>query len=261
MDNKELQDIYDKMHKQGPSSWTNNGDEERQTILDLGKPWMRLRVLEIGCGEGDLCEMMFGEGGFVFGIDYSAEAINKARLKHPQFFLNSYYLRPFKKVCDYKDIKNTAPWDRVVMQGVLEHLDDPFKELKWIIDNLLVEGGDIITSSPCFLNLRGLIWMALNMVGAVMSKTDLHYLNQWEFAEFCKVNEYILHMKSCDYDWGDGTGMLEDFKKRIPLAILDAGIPHDPSDIDKFLEWLDKATDYMRYTSPNGANMVYHIKT
>ena len=67
------------------------------------------------------------------------------------------------------------------MQGVLEHLDDPFTELKWMMDNLLTEKGDVITSSPCFLNTRGIVWMTLDMLGAVMSKTDLHYLDPWEF--------------------------------------------------------------------------------
>jgi hypothetical protein len=86
---------------------------------------------------------------------------------------------------NYREMRSGL-YGRLVMQGVLEHLDDPFGELQWMIEHFKPK--TVITSSPCFLNPRGIVWKTLDMLGAVMSKTDLHHLNPWEFEAFCENN-------------------------------------------------------------------------
>lgn len=144
------------------------------------------------------------------------------------------------------------------MQGVLEHLDDPLMELKWMIDNLLVPEGDVITSSPCFLNSRGIVWMTLNMLGAVMSKTDLHFLNTWDFESFCGAFNYQLDVEYCDQSWGNWDAMYDDLEKRIPLALRDGGISFDEKKVKGLLDWLLLATEFV---AGLGATAVYRIKT
>jgi hypothetical protein len=165
---------------------------------------------------------------------------------------------------EYREVVNK--FDRIVMQGVLEHLDEPFQELKWMMDNLLVPGGDVITSSPCFLNPRGIVWMTLDMLGAVMSKTDLHYLNPWDFSDFCHDNHLKMTWQSCDESWGVFEGMIDDFSKRIPLALKDGGLPVDYKKIDSFLNWMRANSNYCHLKvddeepiEPYGATAVYHI--
>jgi len=243
--NKELKTVYDTMHKKGATAWFSDGHEERETILKMGEPWNNKLVLEIGCGEGDLVNMLHPTVKIV-GIDYYKEAIKRGRDKNP-------YIPIYNQ--EYKTV--TQKFDRIVMQGVLEHLDDPFTELKWMMDNLLTEHGDVITSSPCFLNPRGIVWMTLDMLGAVMSKTDLHFINPGSLEIFCQKHGYDIKMQSCDFDWAGGDAMIEDLKQRIPLALRDGNIKYDNEKLDRLMLWLSNFRDFIKPAI--GATMVYRI--
>ena len=229
--NEQLKDKYDQMHAVGQSSWFDEGDEERQAILRIGKLWEGLEVIEVGCGEGDLCAMMKMAGANPLGIDYSEQAISKAKIRHGDWNDEEgiTYL-----CAGYRDVDGFA--DRVVMQGVLEHLDNPFEELQWMIDHFKPK--TVITSSPCFLNTRGVVWHTLNMLGAVMSKTDLHYLDPMDFDLFCRDNGYKITTEHCDNSWGHGQKMVDDLSKRIPLALKDGNIPFKQEKVDELIDWL-----------------------
>lgn len=201
-------------------------------------------MLEIGCGEGDLCAMISEAGASVQGIDYSTNASRAA------------IMRGRAVICsNYKNFK--GEYRRIVMQGVLEHLDDPFGELAWMIERF--EPKTIVTSSPGFLNPRGIVWMTLHMLGAVMSKTDLHYLNPWQFEDFCKERGYVLTMESTDNDWGYGARMVEDFCKRIPLALKDGGLKAHNLDWLSLIGWLHRASAMIPAGPLNGATICYRI--
>jgi len=247
VENKDLKSVYDEMHSKGQSSWFSDGQEERELILKMGEPWEDVRVIEIGCGEGDLSRELWEKKARIFAIDYSPIAIEKAREKHGNL---PFYCEHYRK---FGDGDNKV--GRLVMQGVLEHLDYPFDELKWMMENLLTDKGDVITSSPCFLNPRGLVWMTLDMLGAVMSKTDLHFIHPWDMRKFCKNEGYKMEWDTCDWSWGDGDKMIEDLRQRIPLALKDGGIPCDDKKFITYMEWLDT------YNFPTlyGATAVYKI--
>jgi SAM-dependent methyltransferase len=240
--NEDLKQKYDFMHAQGASSWFSDGREERETILKMGEPWKGKGVFEIGCGEGDLVYEMSRIAAMVIGLDYSKEAIQKAKTKHPE--CNFYQT-------GYRSWLSDVYPDRLVMQGVLEHLDDPFGELQWMIDHFKPK--TVITSSPCFLNPRGIVWMTLDMLGAVMSKTDLHFLHPWDFEIFCEEHGYKLKMKDCDWEWGNGDAMIQDMEKRIPLALKDGNLP--AGNVAKLLQWLQLIPGECQA----GATMVYRI--
>lgn len=246
MNNEELKKTYDEFHKVGVSSWFSDGKEERETILKMGEPWDKECVLEIGCGEGDLGQEISRRCTRYLGVDYSEEAIIRALEKYGVSFDLAHI--------NYREL--TGKFDRIVMQGVLEHLDNPFTELKWMIDNLLVKGGDVITSSPCFLNPRGIVWMTLDMIGAVMSKTDLHYLQPYQFTNFATKYGYEIGARDCDGDWGNGKQMVRDLAQRIPLALRDGSISYNQEKLEGLLDYLT------RHPSQGaGATMVYRIQT
>ena len=253
MNNKDLKDKYDEMHKAGPESWFSQGYEERLAILQSGWPWAGLDVLEIGCGEGDLAAMMQASGADVIGIDYSEEGMTKLAQKYPSLM-----------ACrtDYRNFKSpVACYDRIVLQGLLEHLDDSFKELKWMIDNLLKEHGEIITSSSNFLNPRGIVWMTLaSLFNVPMSLTDLHFLHPEQFAKFADENGYKMTFQSCDISWGWGKDMIEDFKTRLPKALSD--VKMNTLGVPKLLKWLESNINIMLpIGNLAGATVVYRIKT
>ena len=256
MDNEELKEVYDEMHTEGSEAWFGDGKQEAADILDIGHPWDKEHILEIGCGEGWLAATMrfLNPAGIVWAIDYSEVAIQTAVERYKSFDRLHFGVK------NYQDLTDGIKYDRIIMQGVLEHLDEPFTELQWMIDNLLISHGDIITSSPSFLNPRGFIWMVLNMLGAVMSKTDLHFLNPWDFEKFCKKHKYQLTNRPTDYDWGGGERMVEDMLERIPLALRDGEIPYKKAEFERFIRWLRKAVKYTDLSYP-GATTVYRIQT
>lgn len=249
-DNEALKSKYDEMHTKGRLSWFSDGAEERAGIIRVGEPWHDLGVLEIGCGEGLLASILKERINSITAIDYSEVAINKAKEKYPNIDFR----------CE-KHQDHANRYSRIIMQGVIEHLDKPFEELEWMIDNLLRPNGDIITSSPGFLNPRGIVWMTLDMLGAVMSTTDLHYLNPFEFQKFCYENDYKLSMSSCDVSWAKGEDMVNDLKQRIPLAFKDGMIPHDDKKLNKFMEWLSYLSSEIPLGPLGGATVIYRIQT
>ena len=133
MRNRDLKQEYDKMHHEGQSAWFDSGESERQAILEMGEPWHRKTVLEIGCGEGELLDMINRAGGITTGIDYSAEAIATARERFPH--LDTW-------CCNWNEYFTTAGRrtpDVIVMQGVLEHLDDWRESLDDMIARFMPE--------------------------------------------------------------------------------------------------------------------------
>jgi len=98
-------------------------------------------VLEIGCGEGFISEILVKNGCQVTGIDYSSEAIKKAsRLPGKYLSVNLY---------DYKPRKL---FDWVVCSEVLEHLDDDRLALK-LMYSWLKPAGKLLLSVPTFMKL------------------------------------------------------------------------------------------------------------
>lgn len=246
MDNDDLKETYDEMHQLGPGSW-NKDLNESLMIINALPDWEGLKVLEIGCGEGDLAAFIHSKGrADVTGLDYSVEAIKTARRKHAD--------GPYFAIEDFK--KHSGDYDVVIMQGVLEHFDQPFRELKFIIDRFLVEDGVLITTSPGFINPRGYVWMALAMLFDVkMSKTDLHFLNPWEFQNFCENNGMEMEFNSCDQDWGCGKRTIYDFSERLKNA-LPIG---NRLDLDKFLLWMENAMKLTPKGGLTGATISYKM--
>src|SRR5258706_13559687 len=52
-------------------------------LIDLLAPQPAERVLDLGCGTGDLTQQLAAAGARPFGVDASADMIDEARRKHP----------------------------------------------------------------------------------------------------------------------------------------------------------------------------------
>ncbi|MFA5377109.1 MAG: class I SAM-dependent methyltransferase [Dehalococcoidia bacterium] len=245
--NADLQTKYEQMHAQGQTAWFSDGENERRTILRIGGPWNNKVILEIGCGQGGLCRSIEIEGGVPTGIDYSKVAVQTAKTNFQGI---PFYCRDHRAGPGWQ-------YDRIVLQGVLEHFDDPWTELDWIARNLVRDGGDIITSSPCFINPRGIVWMTLaTLFDAPMSLTDLHFLHPWEFEQFAKNHEHVknLTISYTDKSWGCGEEMVSDLRQRLPKVFPEM----DGERIARLVDWLEKASHFI-YTS-TGATAVYRLE-
>lgn len=246
MKNTDLKQKYNQMHAEGKTAWFDDGKEERHAIIDMGD-WNGKVVLEIGCGEGELLDMIDEKHAVCTGIDYSLEAITTGKNRFPYLDL---------MCCDWTEYPTSrGKPDIIVMQGVLEHFDNWQESLDGIIKAFKPQ--TVITSMPGFLNIRGIIWHTMDMLGAVMSKTDLHFINDWDVCKYCDSRGYKYNGEAIEQDWGNGKKMLEDFTTRIPLAIKDGGIPWDATAFGKFMVWLEKALEY--FAHDEGAVVVYRI--
>lgn len=251
MQNKDLKQVYNNVYSGGSTNfYTYSSFPESLAIIQLISSWANLDVLDIGCGEGRLAAMLcFAEAKKVKGIDYSKEAIEIANSR-----LN---LPALELVCqDY--VEETDQYDVVILQGVLEHMDNPWETLQAIMEKNVKKGGSLITSSPSFVNPRGFIWMALKtLLDVPMSLSDIHYLCPHDFEEFAEKSNLDLEMVTVDQDWGNGERLLIDFQKRLPNALRDAGFQTDK--VEEFLRWVAKVLPYQPVNEFTGATMAYKL--
>jgi 2-polyprenyl-3-methyl-5-hydroxy-6-metoxy-1,4-benzoquinol methylase len=212
--------------------------------------WEEKKVLDIGCGEGDLTAMIaFAGAKKVDGIDYSKKAINLANEK-----LNISNVEFFHKDAD--TVKGR--YDAIVMAGVLEHMDKPFSLIDKLIKENLTKGGKIITASPSFLNPRGYVWMTLQMLLDVpMSLSDIHFFSPSDFNNYAESRGHKVSMFSIDHDWGGGDRTILDFKKRLVNALKDKGLNN--KNVPEFLEWFKESIDYFNHDDNSGAITITSI--
>lgn len=261
MKNEDLKEIYDAGELDHYP-----GFRESQMLIDLLPDWKDRRVLEIGCGQGHLAAMMMMAGAkSVLAIDYSVKVIEKAGA--------AFNIEGLKfDASGYNDLPDTFRFDTVVMQGVIEHFDDPWDELQVILKKHLLKGGHACISVPNWINPRGLIYHTARLLfGAKMSLTDLHFILPDDFNDFVKKHTRyeVLTFACCDYLRGSGLGMVEDFKDRLPKAIRASNEVVDCAEtedgIEKFLEFLTRFMEDWQavYGNPPqlaGANLAVLIK-
>jgi len=99
------------------------------------------KVLDIGCGNGNISIYLGSLGYHVLGVDISEKAIDKANR------LNTLPNVSFR-VMSAEDLIATDPtYDVVICSEVLEHLENPDKLIK-VIDILLKQNGKLIVTVP-----------------------------------------------------------------------------------------------------------------
>ncbi len=110
----------------------------------LAPPSGRLRVLDLGCGPGNLLDVL-GEHGDVYGSDYSSDAL--------RFCVGRGYRRLFR--ADFHSLPVRADaFDLVTCCDVLEHLSDDRRAMAELM-RILKPGGLLVATVPAFQFLWG----------------------------------------------------------------------------------------------------------
>ncbi len=257
--NTDLKAYYDAVYKKGERGHytqfrlqQGTMPEEFAAVFAL-LPWEGKRVMDVGCGTGDMCGMIAGAGALsVTGVDFSDTAIAEAKTK--------YAAPNLTFVCgDVKDIGGT--FDVIISNGTLEHMDAPFETLKQL-KTMLAPGGSLILTCPNWLNPRGYILQTLwHLFRAPITLADLHYLTPQDFEAWAKELGMDLTWSTVDYEWGGGMKMVSDFKRRLPNVARDAGWNIPQERIDGLLTWLETCSvPFKGRAKQEGAVGVYHFR-
>jgi ubiquinone biosynthesis O-methyltransferase len=248
--NESLKSFYEEAFKNRNAFFTSS-TSDCSDMIATSRDWTGLRVLEIGCGEGDTADLIATRGANVTAVDYAVSAIQRATEKHPDstvVFLHG----------NWEEVAKDN-FDVIIMQEVMEHIDNPPQSLKKIY-NRLKDDGQLIITCPAFLNPRGYIWMTLQILFRVpMSLSDVHFITPYEMEVWCNESGFeIIEWKTFRFSQAWGHGMTIDMKKRLTNALHDAHM--DNSRVDELLEWMERATKYEMPAIHNGAKNYFRLR-
>ncbi|MBE9033796.1 class I SAM-dependent methyltransferase [aff. Roholtiella sp. LEGE 12411] len=135
----------------------------QQTITSTEK----LKILDLGCGNGSLSQKIAQQGYEVVGVEDSASGALFAR----QNVLECHFIQAsIYDLSAYTELESA--FDVVVAAEVIEHLLYP-RELLRSAKKCLKPGGSLILTTP----YNG-YWK--NLVRALLGKTDQHYTALWD---------------------------------------------------------------------------------
>ena len=86
---------------------------------NIEKPLKELKILDIGCGGGLLCEPLNRLGATVTGIDPSSNNIEVAKLHSKEMSLNIKYIR-----CSPENLNFKSKFDVILNMEVVEHVSN-----------------------------------------------------------------------------------------------------------------------------------------
>ena len=107
------------------------------------------RLLDAGCGTGELSGNLVNRGFNVIALDLGFESIHRAHAKYSKENINIPFVQGDVYRLPYKD----GCFDAVVISEILEHLEKPQDALREAA-RILRPGGHIIVSTPYRESLR-----------------------------------------------------------------------------------------------------------
>jgi SAM-dependent methyltransferase len=128
---------YEESYYRSREAWPDFR-REAESLLSLARVGRESRVLELGCGGGELLERARSSAAFVVGVDLSPEALRLARGERglPVLLARAERL-PFAP----------ASFDAVLAQHLVEHLPNPVEALReW--RRVLRPGGMLALVTP-----------------------------------------------------------------------------------------------------------------
>ncbi len=250
--------VYDKQYylsdcsgyKEFKKSWGKILDPRLKRIVQEIPPVRGLKVLDIGCGRGELVFWAARQGAKeVIGIDYSKSAIKLAK-KAKSYYSKKIQERIKFKVMDAKNLdfhKNSI--DAVFLVEVLEHLY--LEEQKIVfseIRNVLKKKGFVIVHtapSRLFNDFTYRIWcypLSKLLVGISNLLTGGNYPNITKPSEIRTESHKVMHVGELTYFSLRKLIKIGGFKGKIKSTNITVKKPE--------LSWKDKLFNFLVYLYP-----------
>jgi 2-polyprenyl-3-methyl-5-hydroxy-6-metoxy-1,4-benzoquinol methylase len=147
----------------------------------------KLRVLDLGCGNGSLSHAIAERGYQVVGIEESEQGVSIARNNFP----NCHFIQASIYDLPYAELHNS--FDVVISIEVIEHLLYP-KELVRSAKQCLKRNGQLILTTPYHGYYK-------NLVLAASGKMDKHFTALWDggHIKFFSVKTLTSLLEAEDY--------------------------------------------------------------
>ncbi len=151
------------------------------------------RVLDIGCGTGQVIHRLLPKTNKITGVDYNSDSIEIAQNK----FKNTGVEIIHKDIFDYFKENNGLHFDYIILSHLLEHIDDPVSFL-----------GSLTNKAKYFyIEVPDFEWSHLNKYREAI-KTDLIYSDGDHVFEFDReeleklINNCNLKVISSEFRYG-----------------------------------------------------------
>lgn len=170
----------------------------RSNFIDERSPVAELKVLDVGCGGGILCEALAQRGAIMTGIDMGEAPLNVAKIHQMESNLSINYQRiTAEELAEQKP----SSFDIVTCLEMLEHVPDPSQVIQACSD--LVKPGGHVYFSTINRNPKS---YAFAILGA---EYILRLLPKGthEYNKFIKPSELASWARKAGLQWEEITGM------------------------------------------------------
>jgi 2-polyprenyl-3-methyl-5-hydroxy-6-metoxy-1,4-benzoquinol methylase len=186
------------------------GEVVNTGLVDLFQPGQR--VLDVGCGTGAWVPTLRSRGAqTIVGIEYATAAADQAVLVYDRLVRE-----PVENIT-LSDL-GSRPFDTIIAADVIEHLVDPWRELRrWT--TWIVPGGQLVISVPNLSHFR-LIWSLVrgrfdySDEGGLMDRTHLRWFTQRSLARELQLAGWTAVV------WGTPDGTRSRRVDRASLGLL-----------------------------------------
>lgn len=147
-----------------------------EDVVSWLRPQAGERILDLGCGTGQLACSIASEGALVTGIDKSQEMIAKAQEEYPSLTF---------MVKDATDFQFDAPFDAIFSNATLHWVNEKEKAIACMYNNL-AKGGRLVLE----MGGKGNVQSIANAVNAAMEAEGLSNKKAAAFWYFPSLSEY-----------------------------------------------------------------------
>jgi trans-aconitate methyltransferase len=177
-----------------------------EDVFRLLSPQAGERILDIGCGTGQLTSQIAASGALVTGIDSSAEMIRQAREKYPNLRF---------EVGDARDIHVAETLDAVFSNAALHWIREP-ERVAASVWRVLAPGGRFVAEFGGKGNIRSVIG-AFRRAFPAMGMTFPEDANPWYYPS---VGEYAQLLEAHGFE----VNLAELFDRPTPLEDGERGL-------------------------------------